>query len=42
MDGHQRHTDGLLSNSLLAEGWQLSLMHGRSTAQYSPLFRFVT
>ena len=40
-DGHQRHTDGLLLNSLLAEDWQLSLIHGRSTAQYSPLLRKV-
>jgi hypothetical protein len=40
-DGHQRHTDGLLSNSLL-EDWQLSLIHGRSTAQYSPLLRNVS
>jgi hypothetical protein len=40
-DGHQRHTDGLLLNSLLAEDWQLSLIHGRSTAQYSPLLRNV-
>ena len=40
-DGHQRHTDGLLLNSLLTEDWQLSLMCGRSTVQYSPLLRNV-